>query len=156
MRTVHLAVKMTIHMKCQLIFMKKKKKKKIDWCLLQILLGALRVNFTLSLVQFSVNSPEPIWTLRKNVQKLSKSIHIVQFLFLFVCVLVPQSKTLQTMIKGSWRTGWTVLRHDSRNKGMKHSWKNIPSFLGIEPGSSLIKIQCSNHWAKESTPWRSC
>ena len=100
MRTVHLAVKMTIHMKCQLIFMKKKKKK-IDWCLLQILLGALRVNFTLSLVQFSVNSPEPIWTLRKNVQKLSKSIHIVQFLFLFVCVLVPQSKTLQTMIKGS-------------------------------------------------------
>ena len=29
---------------------------------------------------------------------------------------------------------YTFLRHDSRNKGMKHSWKIIPSFLGIEPG----------------------
>ena len=48
------------------------------------------------------------------------------------------------------------LRHDSRNKGMKHSWKNIPPFMGIEPGSSRIKIQCSNHWAKESTPCRNC
>ena len=28
---------------------------------------------------------------------------------------------------------FVFLRHESRNKGMKHSWKNIPSFLGIEP-----------------------
>ena len=29
-------------------------------------------------------------------------------------------------------------------------------FPGIRIRSSRLKIQCSNHWAKESTPWRSC
>ena len=34
----------------------------------------------------------------------------------------------------------------SVNKSMlKQEIKNIPSFLGIEPGSSRIKTQCSNH-----------
>ena len=49
-----------------------------------------------------------------------------------------------------------ILRHESRNKGMKHSWKNFHAWRGNRTRSSRLKIQCSNHWAKESTPWRSC
>ena len=28
----------------------------------------------------------------------------------------------------------SFLWHDSRNKGMKHSWKNLTPAVGIEPG----------------------
>ena len=49
-----------------------------------------------------------------------------------------------------------ILRYESRNKGMKHSWKNSHACRGNRTRSSRLKIQCSNHWAKESTPWRSC
>ena len=56
---------------------------------------------------------------------------------------------------------WVFLRHESRNKGMKHSWKknsrmscdSNPVCRDKNPG---LPGQCSNHWAKESTPWRSC
>ena len=50
---------------------------------------------------------------------------------------------------------WKVLRHRSHNKGLKQSWKN--SHLMWESTRSVwIKFRHSNHWAKESTPWRSC
>ena len=29
---------------------------------------------------------------------------------------------------------FSFLRHDSRNKEMKHSWKNLTPAVGIEPG----------------------
>ena len=47
------------------------------------------------------------------------------------------------------------LRHDSRNK-VKHSWKISSAFAGNRTQVAPVKDQCSNHWAKESTPWRSC
>ena len=49
-----------------------------------------------------------------------------------------------------------LLRHESRNKGMKQSWKKSHACRGNRTRSSRFKIQCSNHWAKEWTPWHSC
>ena len=49
-----------------------------------------------------------------------------------------------------------VLRHESRNKGIKHSCKKKSRIRGIWTRSARTKIQCSNYWAKESTAWRSC
>ena len=52
--------------------------------------------------------------------------------------------------------GWApILRHESRKEGIKHSWKfHNPG--GVWNLVAWTKIQCSNHWAKELTPWRSC
>ena len=37
------------------------------------------------------------------------------------------------------------------------AWLNhFPPIVGFETRSARIKIQCSNHWAEESTSWRSC
>ena len=47
------------------------------------------------------------------------------------------------------------LRHESRNEGIKHSWK-FHNTGGVWTPVAWTKIQCSNHWAKESTLWRSC
>ena len=49
----------------------------------------------------------------------------------------------------------TILRHESRYKGIKHSCKIFFTYHEIRTWSVRIKIQCSKHWAKESTPWRS-
>ena len=48
------------------------------------------------------------------------------------------------------------IRHERRNKGIKHSWKKNPAYRGIWPRFTRINIQYFNHWAKESTPWRGC
>ena len=50
---------------------------------------------------------------------------------------------------------WLVLQHDSRNK-VKHSWKISHASAGNWSRVAPVQEQCSNHWAKESTLWRSC
>ena len=41
-------------------------------------------------------------------------------------------------------------------KKERHSLKNDSTQTGFEPRTAWSEIQCSNHWAKESTPRRSC
>ena len=43
-----------------------------------------------------------------------------------------------------------ILRYESRNKGMKHSWKKNSAYRGIRTRSVRVTIQCSNHWAVDS------
>ena len=59
-------------------------------------------------------------------------------------------------IWASWWYDTQFLWHESHNKGMKHSCKKSFAYHGIRTQSAWIKIKCSNHRAKESTPWRSC
>ena len=48
-----------------------------------------------------------------------------------------------------------ILRHDSPNK-VKHSCKIPCAFAGNRSWVAPVQDQCSNHWAKELTLWRSC
>ena len=45
-----------------------------------------------------------------------------------------------------------LLQLESRKKGMKHSWKNIPSFLGIEPGPPGLKSNALTTEPKSRLP----
>ena len=50
---------------------------------------------------------------------------------------------------------YKILRHGSPNK-VKHSWKLSRAFAGNGTRVAPVKDQCSNHWAKRLTLWRSC
>ena len=98
----------------------------------------------------------------------------VSSLCLILCDLFPGLSLYVEVLKGglflslyrffclTWEHSHTCsspyifLRHESRNKGMKHSWKHFPRLTWESNPVLPVKIQCSNHWAKESTPWRSC
>ena len=44
------------------------------------------------------------------------------------------------------------LRHESRNKGMKHSWKNLPPMVGIKPGPPGYKSNALTTEPKSRLP----
>ena len=116
----------------------------------QLQQGSIQSNPTLTEISFSWEIlVDKFWILY--LPRISAHLH---FVTLYLILLIKFTSPVNVSKIAGWVANssydiivatkeWSIAEKISRL-----SWDSNPVLL--------VKIQCSNHWAKELTPWRSC